>query len=212
MVCYGRNGVMNTIGEDVLKYQELDSLLVLKKAQEQHEVFNEVQTKEKEQLDLAYANFAQMTSKQMKAALQSLRDTPKLVLVQSNQSYFISKSYEILYSKEPWYIKPEENDHGLRLNFPDNTILTEFIQRQVDNNIPHIIVDVRTQKVMGYSRGEGILYHPDGTEFKKGDTLKTSELDLTAFKMPPNKALQEALLQPLLQNDGAKEDASQRLK
>lgn len=47
-----------------------------------------------------------------------------------------------------------------------------------------MLIDEKTETVMAYSNGHGTLYHVDGSEFQKADTLKRSSISKNDFVLP----------------------------
>lgn len=177
---------------------ELERLLALKKMQEelrtQKKELDELQLHEKTTLDRKYKQFASLTSQAMKEQLDqqlqvSATLSTKKATVKSDELDLMLEDYNNLYpeercSKEPWYKKPEMKDGKMELAFPSEKAMTDFFEDQSSKNRAFMVVDAQTNKVMAYSNGDGKLYHGNGTEFKSGDKLTPSGVDLAQFQMP----------------------------
>ncbi len=117
--------------------------------------------------------------------------------VQSEDIDSVLKIFKDKYSKNSDYKEPIKNSDGiLTFSFPskkekgktmtDAEILreaTSFFTEVAKNEIKSLILD-KHHNVLGYSNGDGKLYHPDGKPFEKGDTLsREAGIPLNRFDM-----------------------------
>lgn len=111
--------------------------------------------------------------------------------VQSDEIDIVLKMFQEKYCKKPdgttnsEYKAPTKNNDGSRtFLFPstkedgspmtDTEILeeaTSFFTSVAEKNVKTVILDKHNGNVLGYSNGDGKLYHPDGQSFKSGDRL-----------------------------------------
>lgn len=97
----------------------------------------------------------------------------------------IIKAFSAFFGAKPGFTPPTANEDGsISLSFPYKGAAEEFCLDQAQKGQSFAIVDAETKTVMGYSNGDGTLYHADGTEFQAGDTLKKSDIALKDFKLP----------------------------
>lgn len=167
---------------------EITRLLELKKLQEVHQVLDKVAMQEKMKLEMKYKEFLHLNSLEMNNIL--INNTPlkasahKVIDLSSSESddmALIIKDYNKLYSKESWYKEPVTHNGKTSLTFPSETHLADFMMDQSDKHRKFIVVDGKTNKVIAYSDGDGILHHGDGKEFKPGDKPTPSDMDLGEF-------------------------------
>lgn len=97
--------------------------------------------------------------------------------------------YNKRFKDKPKYIEPKVSfdKRSVELSFSSDEEASEFFYQIAKLGVCGTIVDVETRKVMGFM-GNGKLYHTNGDEFRLGDTLKLSEIDISNFK-PPNASI-----------------------
>lgn len=84
------------------------------------------------------------------------------------------------------YKPPINEKNWVVLSFPKLNDAEDFFISQASKGKNMVILDGSTNpmKVMGYSNGDGTLYHADGSELKTGDKLKASDTPYQDFEMP----------------------------
>lgn len=98
----------------------------------------------------------------------------------------IMKKFQETFKDNQWYKDnpPKKGDDGkLSLAFKSDEDMHTFFEKLAKENKNFIIVDGKTNEVMGYAK-DGKLCHANGDEFKKGDALKPGGTKLDSFKMP----------------------------
>lgn len=81
------------------------------------------------------------------------------------------------------YAEPKTEGNKTSLTFPSQESALSFFQGQADKGQSFIIAD-KNNKVIAYANGDGKLCRPDGEEFKKGDPLVASDVDVDDFRIP----------------------------
>lgn len=91
-----------------------------------------------------------------------------------------------LFGGKPGYKPPVNEKNGVVFSFPKLNDAEEFFISQASKGRKMVILDGSTNPmtVMGYSNGDGTLYHADGSELKTGDKLKASGIPYQDFEMP----------------------------
>ena len=112
-------------------------------------------------------------------------EAEKTVSVQGEDVDFVLQLYKDTYSSRPDYKQPTKNPDGSHsVSFSSAAEMTNFLMDAAGKNAKFILVDAKTKTVMGYSNGDGKLYHADGNECNKGDELKPSSIASDKFTMP----------------------------
>ncbi len=75
-------------------------------------------------------------------------------------------------------------DGKVSLPFPSKQDEVNFYLDQCEKNREFVVVNIKTNKVVAYSNGDGTLYHGDGRAFHQGDTLSACGADFDSFYMP----------------------------
>jgi hypothetical protein len=132
-------------------------------------------------------NAAQQNQDALNVAQHNQEAVPKKVTVQSPSIESMIKDYKERYGKELWYKTPETKDGKTVLMLPDAKALTDFTKMQAEQNRAFTVIDGATQKVMGYSNGDGQLRHPNGDLLKASDVLRPSEMDINQFQASLNQ-------------------------
>ncbi len=97
----------------------------------------------------------------------------------------IIQAYKTAFGGKPGYKEPIVDEKGrIVLSFPQKGDAEAFFQDQAKKGQEFVIVDIKTNKVIAYSCGDGTLYHGDGKEFKQGDSLKPSDVSFDNFEFP----------------------------
>lgn len=93
--------------------------------------------------------------------------------------------YNKRFKDKPKYIEPKVSvdKKSVEFSFFSDEEASEFFYQIAQQGVCGTIVDVETRKVMGFMRN-GKLYHTNGDEFRHGDTLKPSEIDISNFELP----------------------------
>lgn len=83
------------------------------------------------------------------------------------------------------YIEPKvsADKRSVEFSFSSDDEASEFFYQIAQQGMCGTIVDADTRKVMGFMKS-GKLYHTNGDEFRLGDTLKLSEMDISNFQLP----------------------------
>ena len=82
------------------------------------------------------------------------------------------------------YAEPKKDKDGLiHLSFPTDELCISFLMQQAEKNRAFVVMD-DNRHVLAYSKGDGHLCHPDGTQFKPGDAFQPSTCTVEDFKMP----------------------------
>lgn len=94
-------------------------------------------------------------------------------------------AYNAMFGGKPGYKAPVVNaDGSIALAFPNKGDAENFCMDQAGKGQRFVLIDAETKTVMAYSNGNGTLFHADGTEFQKGDTLKPSPITIDTFTLP----------------------------
>ena len=94
-------------------------------------------------------------------------------------------AYNNFFGGKPGYIIPTVNQNGsVSLSFPEKGGAEAFSKDQAKKGQRFMLIDEKTETVMAYSNGHGTLYHVDGSEFQKSDTLKPSSISKNDFVLP----------------------------
>jgi len=84
-------------------------------------------------------------------------------------------------TNNPHYRKPTQNEDGsVTLCFASEQEFMDFSRNAAEKKLAFIMTD-SNKMVIGYSNGDGLLYHADGNECKKGDVMKPSNISLDDF-------------------------------
>ncbi len=106
-----------------------------------------------------------------------------------NEKDSIIDAYKNQFGGKPGFKEPIVNrDGSITLTFPNKGDAEKFFIGEAQKGTRMIIVDAVTQTVMGYSNGDGTLYHADGNECKSGDALKPSKIAAKDFTLPEPKS------------------------
>lgn len=98
-------------------------------------------------------------------------------------------AYKKQFGGKPGFKEPIVNrDGSVMLSFPNKGDAEKFFIEEAQKGTRMIIVDAVTRTVMGYSNGDGTLYHSDGSECKSDDTLKPSQVAAKDFTLPEPKS------------------------
>ena len=94
-------------------------------------------------------------------------------------------AYNKRFKDKPKYIEPKfsADKKSVEFSFSSDEEASEFFYQVAQQGVCGTIVDLDTRKVMGFTRN-GKLYHTSGDEFRPGDTLKPSEIDISNFELP----------------------------
>lgn len=97
----------------------------------------------------------------------------------------LAAAYNAMFGGKPGYKPPVvKADGSVGFSFPNKGDAEAFCLSQAQQGRRMVIIDQQTMTVMGYSNGDGILYHADGQEFQEGDTLKPSKIADADFTLP----------------------------
>ncbi len=163
------------------KEQEIKRLIELKRLQEELQVLDQITMQEKMKLDMKYKKYLSLSSEEMEEQLNNL---PVQTSVKGESLDAILGDYKKLYSGESWYQEPKMEDGTLTLSFPTQQDAVNFYLDQSEKNREFVVVNIKTNKVVAYSNGDGKLYHGDGRAFQQGDTLSPCGVDFDSFNMP----------------------------
>jgi hypothetical protein len=188
----------NLLMEDSAKFQEKyevadDAMARLNKVKQDAAASNAQQPIQAApnvaQQNPAASNAVQQNQAAPNVPQQNQAEAPKKVTVQSSGIESIVENYKKAFGngKHPWYKEPETKDGKTVFMFPDTKTLIDFTTEQANQKKSFIIIDGATQKVMGYSNGDGKLRHANGQEFKEGDELKASEMNINDFQASLDK-------------------------
>lgn len=85
------------------------------------------------------------------------------------------------------FAEPKTNTDGsVSLTFKSQNEMTKFLSSAAQDKKAFVVSDNKGH-VMGYSNGDGKLYHHNGKECNESDTLKASSTPIRDFQMPePN--------------------------
>lgn len=155
-------------------------LLELKKLQ----VLNQDELKERIKLELKHKEFMSLNYAEMEAKLRIQGQTPIQTGVNSPFIDDVVNDYKEQYAQESWYEEPVANGNDVNFKFVSEEALTNFFMKLSEKEIPFVMYDVATKKVMAYSNGDGQLYHANGTAVKAGDPVKPSDIDEQGFEIP----------------------------
>lgn len=160
-------------------------LIELKKIEFEREL-NSKEAFEKAKLEIKFGGqYANLTGQELEEEQKKIKAVK--TTVESEDLNPLVADYKNLYSKESWYKEPIVENGRTELTFPSQEVAANFFQDQAVKNRGFIVVDSQN-KVIAYSNGDGKLYHSDGNEFKKGDKLTPSEIDLDQFQIPEKKS------------------------
>jgi len=100
------------------------------------------------------------------------------------QKHIVSDYYK-MFGGKPGYVAPVVNTDGsISLSFPEKGDAEDFCLDQAGKGRRFIVIDAETNTVMAYSNGDGNLYNANGDVFKKGDSLKPSNISRNGFELP----------------------------
>ena len=104
----------------------------------------------------------------------------------------IITAFSAMFGHKPGFELPVPNKEGhLAFKFAEKGDAEKFFSSEAANGRCMVIVDAKTQTVMGYSNGDGTLYHSDGRPFDvaAGDTLEPSNIPAKGFQLPQPPAI-----------------------
>lgn len=169
--------------------------------------FIDAQNKKGPGLSAPHGSVSDPTAK-VGVALDQVSETQKKsVKIQSENVEDFIKAFNKKFGEDEWYKKnpPQKNEDGsLNLSFKSDKDMASFFQDQAKEGKSFIMVDGATNKVIGFSNGDGKLYKPgaDGNkqEFTGGSLFPTpDELkklpDKDEFKMPEKEQQSQQTLQ-----------------
>ena len=97
----------------------------------------------------------------------------------------LASAYNEMFGGKPGYKAPVVHaDGNISFSFPNKGDAEGFCLSQAQQGRCMVVIDQQTMTVMGYSNGDGILYHADGQEFQEGNTLKPSHIADADFDLP----------------------------
>lgn len=102
----------------------------------------------------------------------------------------IIAAYNARFGGKPGHKPPEVDENGfLRLAFPNKGDAESFFSEEAEKGRRMVIVDANTQTVLGYSNGDGKLYHTDGSELQAGEAFQSSNVPYKDFVLPEPRTL-----------------------
>lgn len=102
-----------------------------------------------------------------------------------NEKKDIISAFTKMFGSKPGYKPPTRNAEGhIIFSFPEKGDAEDFFLSEAQNGRRMMIVDAETNTVVGYSTGDGTLYHADGRPFEKGQTLEPSKIPYKEFTIP----------------------------
>lgn len=122
-----------------------------------------------------------------KKAPQPLVTTHKSIITEDEKvKYSIILSYKEIFAGKDGYEEPIINeDNSITFSFPSSEEAGNFFMKEAEKGCAFVIVDMKTNTVVGYSNGNGSFYHVDGKLFQKGEALAhSSAIQPDNFDMP----------------------------
>jgi hypothetical protein len=102
----------------------------------------------------------------------------------------IIEAYNNHFGGKPGYKAPKKNTDGsIVLEFPNKGDAELFALGEAQKGQKMLIIDSKTQTVLGYSNGDGKLYQADGTEMQEGESFSPSNISSKDFSIPEPRKL-----------------------
>ena len=99
----------------------------------------------------------------------------------------IITAFKAMFGHKAGFELPTTNEAGhLVFTFPEKGDAEKFFSSEAKNGRCMLIIDAETKMVLGYSNGDGTLYHADGRplDLAAGDTLEPSDILAEGFEIP----------------------------
>ena len=113
--------------------------------------------------------------------------THKRILTEDEEvKHSIILSYKEIFAGKDGYEEPIINEDGsITFSFPSHEEAGNFFMQDAKKGHAFVIIDMKTNTVVGYSNGDGHFYHVDGKVFQKGEAIAcSSEIHPDKFDMP----------------------------
>lgn len=113
--------------------------------------------------------------------------THKRIITEDEEvKYSIILSYKEIFAGKDGYEEPIINEDGsITFSFPSPEEAGNFFMQDAEKGHAFVIIDMKTNTVVGYSNGDGHFYHVDGKVFQKGEAIaRSSEIHPDKFDMP----------------------------
>lgn len=169
--------------------RELTRLIELKKLEEAAKLSTE-EEEERKKLNQRYPDYALLKADELETELNNTAPTPSIA-VKGSDIELIIDDYKKQFEGQPGYKEPETKDGMTKLYFETEDQANDFMLAQAQKNRSFQVFDSQ-MRLIAYSKGEGRLHHPDGSEFKKGDARKPQAGVSNQRFMPPKQPSPES--------------------